>query len=629
MKKFLFAIAFFFVTAPSYGQGVDIDTSETYLYRPFQLQYLKESDFVLMDYSDTQRLDTSLIGFEAYYPGFKRNFPMIDLGFEYSPFFDLHKNLILDRKFQLGSNNDNQAFMKQDIPVFFAPKPISRLNYSQGPNEMIFVEAKHYNPVSNRLKLGIDYKRLKNQNIYHGNLEGGNVARLSDVFNVHLFTQYLSKERDYELLASFIFNKWNNAVTGEMSNDSIYRTSNVFSRDGNVLGVIGTAVNNSTETGIKTVQIFRLGGEKADSNTLYDLGRFSHQVVWTTKLNRRNIKYIDLNPNGAYYRRGIDFAFFNEIRHTSFENDVRYVAKLKKQLFSAGLTHSVDGVLWDSVHLQTFQNISIHSENRIQLTKDTRIFADGYLNLVGYNAGDWDIHGNIQHKLPFANVNAGIQLQRIKPYYLWHEFRSFPINYTMDFNALQTQRIYGGLHLNQSKKWDLGIETDFNNQLGTIYYEGFDLPKQWNSNVILWSNRVPAALHLKAFHLEGVFIHNATSEAQIIPRPQFSYQATAYTNVPVFKKTLMTQLGATVYGAGAFFAPMYQPFLRTWTVSNEMFNPNTVVNVFLNAYIKGFSFGLHYFNTTHLFWRQDDFASPGYPIIPGSLRLNVRWDLYN
>ena len=627
MKKFLAIFIFGCLVGTTNAQI--LDTTDTYLYRPFEIRYISESDFILMDYADTQRLDTSLFGFENYYPAYKNHFPMIDLGFEYSPFYDLGKNLTLQRKFQMGLDNDNQAFVKDDVPIFFASKPYTRLNYSQGPNEMIFTEVKHYNPVSNRLKLGIDYKRLKNQNIYYANMTGGNVARLSDVFNVHLFGQILGKERKYELLTAITWNKWNTGVNGEMLNDTFYMRSNPAARALNVLGSVSNAINANVETGFKTVQIFRLGGQKADSNSLYDLSRFSHQVVWTSRLKRHHLKYVDASPNPNYYPTGIDSSFFNEIRHSTFENEWKYVLSKKNQILSAGLNYAMDGIRWDSTVNQSFQNISLITDNRFQLLNNLKLITSGYLNVLGYNIGDWDVNGVVAYQNKEAKLCAGIHLQRIRPYFLMEEFRSIIINYQSNFNPTQTQSLFASAEIKNEKNWKIGAESRLENQLGMIYFRGFGAPEQWNSNIVLWKNTIPASIQLGGLHMAGTFIHQYTSQPILLPRPTISYQATVYGNVPLFKKTLMTQIGATLYGAGAFYAPMYQPFLRTWSYDNELFNPNTVLNIFINAYIKGFSFGVNYFNATHLFYSQPDFASPSYPILPGSIRVNVRWDLYN
>ena len=54
-----------------------------------------------------------------------------------------------------------------------------------------------------------------------------------------------------------------------------------------------------------------------------------------------------------------------------------------------------------------------------------------------------------------------------------------------------------------------------------------------------------------------------------------------------------------------------------------------VLDLYVNGKVKSFCFGIEFFHTQQGFMGTNYYASPGYPLLQRSMRLNLQWDLNN
>jgi hypothetical protein len=198
-----------------------LDTSEVHRYKPVDVHYVMANDLALLE-DDSGALDTSLNRFYSYYPAYDTDFPFIDLGLEATPMLTLSGSQHRSAELTLGPNPMKSYFFTSDIKLYKTKRPFTRLSYHQGANEMINVGVIHAQQISERLFFGLDYRRIKNQNIYYSNLENLQSVRLGNLFNNSFYTSYYSPTRKYELVASYLWNKSTHTETGGMQSDSIF-----------------------------------------------------------------------------------------------------------------------------------------------------------------------------------------------------------------------------------------------------------------------------------------------------------------------------------------------------------------------------------------------------------------------
>ena len=147
-----------------------LDTSETHRYKPLDVHFVEANDLLVLE-EDSVALDTSLSGFYSYYPAYDTDFPFIDLGLEATPMLALSGSQHRSPELTLGPNPMQNYFSSDEIKIYKTKRPFTRLSYHQGANEMINVGVIHAQQISERLSFGLDYRRIKNQNIYYSNLE--------------------------------------------------------------------------------------------------------------------------------------------------------------------------------------------------------------------------------------------------------------------------------------------------------------------------------------------------------------------------------------------------------------------------------------------------------------------------
>ena len=100
-------------------------------------------------------LDTSLNLFYNYYPVYQNAFPFIDLGLEATPILSLSQSNRQQLKLRLGADQMSPYFYDDKIHIYQTDKPFTRLNYSQGANEMLSIVATHAQQISVPLNINI------------------------------------------------------------------------------------------------------------------------------------------------------------------------------------------------------------------------------------------------------------------------------------------------------------------------------------------------------------------------------------------------------------------------------------------------------------------------------------------
>jgi len=184
-----FLLSSLILSAQSIAYAQLLDTSSAHNYNPtdVQVQHMEYMEF-LEDYETN--LDTSLNLFYDYYPTYKKAFPFIDLGLEATPVLSLSQSNQQQLKLRLGADQVSPYFYDDKIHIYQTDKPFTRLNYSQGANEMLSIVATHAQQISKRLSFGVDYRRIKNQNFYFSNLENFSRVRMGNLFNTKFYTSY-------------------------------------------------------------------------------------------------------------------------------------------------------------------------------------------------------------------------------------------------------------------------------------------------------------------------------------------------------------------------------------------------------------------------------------------------------
>ncbi|MEY2924451.1 MAG: hypothetical protein RLZZ337_999 [Bacteroidota bacterium] len=601
-----------------------LDTSDVHVYKPIEVSTTSELDYLKIK-TDSTSVDTSILDFQNNYKAYTDNFPFLDLGLEGSPIMSLSASNNRNHGFVLGLTNQAFYFFDDSIRIYQTARPFTRLNYSQGQKELINIGATHAQQLSKRLAFGLDYHRLKNQNFYYSNIVNGDRVRMNNLFNLKLYTNYLSKDRRYEMLASYLWNKSINVEAGGLKSDSFFNTLSGINKIENNPAKYSEAFGSQIQRKLTLIQYFRPQKTIKDTGQIYNLNRFNNQFYLKSSLEFYNVSFTDDAPDSINY--GFSLAAFKDsVHHRAINNEFGYSVKLKQFNLAVGLLYSLNSIKMNQVSDQ-FNNIHLTSMGSVAI-KNINIKAQAQFGVLGYNLGDYKINGVASTQWRNFNVNAGILSQLAEPFYLEQNLASSVINWNKNFGKTSINQLFASAGLsgnNQNFNLSLLSETSYN----LIYYDTDLQVKQWNDFISIIKLKGAYSFSTTRFGGRTNVLLQQVSNATILPRPPLSADIDLHGKFNLFSKKLGVQLGSKLFWFSKFNSPMYNPYTRQWHLTNQSFEMYPPISVYANAKLKSFCFGIEFFHVQMQLMGDSYYSSPAYPLMPRVMRLNVRWDLSN
>ncbi|PCJ65541.1 MAG: hypothetical protein COA58_09015 [Bacteroidetes bacterium] len=601
-----------------------LDTSDTHTYKVLEVSTISEYDILFL-LNDSSKIDTSLNLFYNYYPAYKKSFPFIDQGLEATAMLTLaatnEKNVNLD----LGIESLKPYFFDKSINIYKTPRPFTRINYSQGAQEMINIGVTHAQQISNRLYFGVDYRRIKNQNFYYSNIQNFERVRMASLFNNKFYTSYFSKDRRYELIASYVWNKSQNVESGGLVSDSLFNSLGGRDKINNNSARYKEAYGTQAQNYFKISQFYRLGGMSTDTSLDQSLSQFKSQFFLTTEFDNNRIEFEDNQPDSANYGYWPN-AFKDSIYHRSLSNQAGILFTLKPITLAASISHSYNRIYMNGVQ-DRFNNVYLNGDGKLNL-KGFKINVNARFGFLGYNLGDYSVGGNASAKLKSFDLYAGLLSQLVEPNYTEKTFYSEVINWSNTFSKVSINQLFGGLETTLKNHFFSGdILAETSN--GLIYFTGKSDIKQNNDFVTLLRTNLQYSFESKHIGTDLKLTLQNSSNQQVLPRPNSAVSGNIYAQFNLFKKKLVVQTGVRGYWFSSFNAPVYNPYTRQWHNSGNNFTQTPPINLYTNAKVRSFYFGIEFFHSQQGFQGNTYYSSPGYPQMPRSMRLNIQWDLNN
>jgi len=606
------------------AQAQLLDTSDVHTFKRIEVSTISESGIHLLNLDSTHE-DTTVNLFYNYYAPYKTDFPFLDQGLEGSALLPLAASHERELNFNIGMHNMDAYFFDHSINIYQTKRPFTRLNYSQGAREMINMEISHGQQISERLAFGLDYRRLKNQNFYYSNLPSASTLRMSNLFNSKFYTSYYSKDRKYELITSYLWNRSINAETGGVASDSIFNTQVDRDKLQNNAANYTSAKGSQAQNSFRVTQYFRPGGKSTDSTLDFTLQQFNAQFFLKSELTHNRFEFEDKAPDSTNYGKKTD-AFLDSINHRSIQNELGYMIKIKPLRLSVSLSHAIDRV-YQNGNIVNFNSVYLNGITQFKV-KQFSIDANARFGLLGYNLGDYHIEGKATTLFKLFNLKGGIRSQLIEPSYTEIMRYSPVISWENSYKKIANNQLFGqaGIHLKQHQ---LGAEVLLETINNFIYYNQTNTINQANTLVSLLRTQFSYGLNQKYFGVNANMVLQNSSNQQVLPRPNTAASINLFSKFALFKKNLKMQAGLRTFWFSQFDAPMYNPYTKQWHNSSTAFTMYSPVNVYANAKVKNFYLGVEFFHTQQGLLGDAYYSSPTYPMMPRSMRLNIRWDLNN
>jgi hypothetical protein len=621
LRKYLL-IAFIAISVLLKGQI--LDTSDAHNYRPISVTKVSERSMLFLN-DDALAVDTPLNYFYNYYPTYKNNFPFLDLGQEGSAALSLSGPRANKLGFQLGISNLEPYFFNDSIHIYQTEKPFTRLNYSQGNNEMLTIEVTHAQQISKRLSFGVDYRRLKNQNFYYSNISNASNLRMSNLFNSKFYTGYYSKDRRYEMVFSYLWNKSRNVESGGLVSPDQFELLSGRNKVDNNEAAHSSAFGSQNQNKFTLLQFFRPQSNVKDSSKIHQLSRFNTQAYLKSSYEFYRSEFEDNFPDSLYYGFNTE-PFKDSINLRSLQNEFGITANIKNIRLVVGLDHSFNWVYMNE-SVSEYHNLNFKSAATASL-KQFKINGRVDIGLFGYNQGDYDLLVDLSQKIKSFNINAGFRSQLIEPMFLYQTFISKGVSWNNNFVKTSTNQLFGGLSLGNSKH-KLDIYSFLETSLNPLFFGADTSVKQYDDLVSLFSFKASYQYTSKIFGFETFSIYQESSNQQVLPRPRLSAQANVYAQFRLFQKNLLVQTGVRGYWFSEFNAPRYIPITKQWHNTDVAYTAYPPFNFYVNSKVKSFNFGVELFHVQMGLMNGAYYSSPAYPLMPRTMRLNIKWDLNN
>lgn len=635
------SMLFLLISFLSFGAGDDKAASAI----PWYNQEMLESPFL----SEPNYIDTTITGFQLY-----------DYFLPGNPFYASKGNvghiarpLLFGVKqsqgFGLFSVDPYQQyrFMHENLK-FYRPKHVfSELFYVTGANREQLFYGMHSQRFHERLVAGFNY-RLVNSPGEHSRMGARNS-------NVYLTLDFKDANDRYQLLASFIVNRFENQQSGGLKNHLAYEENPV--RDSVFLY---NAISRYRETAIHLNHFYRTGfyveGNEAgladslapDEKRFINLGRINHHFSY----QRRAFVLDDGSPPAGFYP---DLPKINTGTYDSTWVDV-----IKNQLswsnfplqhggsafpfnFKLAATHRLVSIYQpqfsetpdpdpDENHYPTIRTHFNQLVPEISVSSDKGRFLSfqGYtrMTLGGYNDEDLDIGGSIyiggtQRKSRI--IASALFSQQEAPFFQSSYIGNY-VSWDQSFEKMNIMRL--------SARLIFGSFSAFADYyvLNNMVYLGKDaLPLQNADTFSAMAAGMDAQLGRNAFQSRHRVAFQYFGTDQFEQFPELISYHSLYADVMLFKKAMHMQAGFDLLYNTPYKAMSYMPVVWQYYSQDAYTSGHTILaDIFITAQVKRTRFLLKLQNVAGMLTNSPPvYTVPFYPLPETAFKFGISWMFFN
>lgn len=252
------------------------------------------------------------------------------------------------------------------------------------------------------------------------------------------------------------------------------------------------------------------------------------------------------------------------------------------------------------------------------------------LGVIGYNAGEFNLHADISTHIRFAGKEAVVRangyIKNLKPSFYENNFRTKYINWDNDFSDVKRIFAGGEIIIPQTKTYISGGVENIDHY---IYYGQDRRIAQTSKNIQIIGLKLKQNLKAGIFHWDNQIAYQVSSEKDIIPLPSLSLYSNIYISTRLVK-VLSLQLGVDARFFTKYKAPGYDPALLQFHNQQEQeIGGFPFATGYLNLNLKNTRFFLMMYNIAESMGNSDYFTTPYYPVAPMTFKMGISWDFNN
>ena len=359
-------------------------------------------------------------------------------------------------------------------------------------------------------------------------------------------------------------------------------------------------------------------------------------------------KFADLNPDTTFYQH---LYLFNQglqyrVAHSGIENSffitTSSIATYKpdktqtpRDFLKAGIKHSYNNVR-QFIDSTKFSNISVFGNLIFQPIDKLKLNAEAEFFLSGYNAGDFNLAGELEFNLEkIGSLKARALTQAYAPFYIQNKLNisSFSL-FNNDFRKTVETNLGGTLAIAKTK-----TEISFNFQIldNYIYYDTLAIAQQSNEIFSIPQFVIKQNFAFFNVHLDNTLVFQ-TSNDNILALPKFFSKHNLYFEGKLFKQSLLLRLGLEGIFHTNYRARRYQPLTGQFYNSNEELKYYPQVDPYISVKKDRWRLFFRVQNATNFFLtdtpdvnlvNQVGFRTPDYPIPYRVFRFGLAMILIN
>ncbi len=606
------------------------------------VEWYSESQLANPAIAEPNYIDTTLKGFQKY-----------DFAYRERSFFS-HKgitghasrNLIFNpaskgHGFSYMQNNIYEGYLfSHDNIKFYRPEFVfTDLYYVTGGEPEQLFYALHSQRLSENLVISFKYQLVRSPSVY-SRIKANNA-------NFYGSLDYVSDNKRYQLLGSFVWNRMINQESGGLRNHEGFEEQE--ERDSVWLY---NAESRYRETEISLHQYYQLGyyrsnNENNGNGRFVNLGRIYHKSSYSRQSNMFDEPaiphpYFPGHPNvdsTQTYDSTIVHNISNKIGYTNYRfGNIDTDFPL---FFKVYLKHDYFKIYHPFGNKRDFSQFT----QGLQInTDDRRLFSlNGFFNYTfgGYNDSDFSagISGVIGNQRKNRNrLKMKASYYEMESPYLMSNFYSNYVIWDNNFDkAIITQT---GVCFKSS-----AINIDLNLfHLDNWHYFGDDaLPRQADESFFVASAALKANIALGSNTYDSYVVNNADfgfdnhivyqhlSNDNYEQFPSLVSYHSLYADLVMFDKALYARIGLDASYNSPYYAQPYMPVYKQFYVQDDyQTNHYIFLDAFINAKIKRARLFVKYQNLGALIWNQPPiYTIPFYPLLENQLRFGISWMFYD
>lgn len=603
-------ILFMFIALSSQAQRIQPDTNG--VAQLIYFQNFTSGDTFLFE------VDSSLQGFQRRHtPSFDLE-PYQDQGIQGTP--GRYTGLRFS-SFYFNSGFESMDFLRELDPqcIQVSAKPLSDLHYVQGAPEYIYLKARHSQGLGKYAGFGVNFRRIKANNIYFNNLPNLDRTRISNHYNTRINFHFHHPNNKYSAIIELANNQIRIAETGGLQNQGLFDSLSGRSRFFNSLAYLPLASNTFNDHSIKIFQVYEL----KPSDTLHAKMSLFHEG----ELSRNRNIFESENPDSALFKNFYSgsntsdeqiFLFGNQ--RIGVNHEIKTFKFKHSVLWQPVLFNHSDGTK-KSFHTYYFQSSFFARHNN-------KTWSSGLAEMGwnGYNSGNMQLHFSL-----------------LKIYSKVHN--RFTIYFRNQAPSFQSQ-FHAGNHYRWDHKfddirlWAIGSQLSQANSPNNllvlygqmnqfVYFNQSGLPEQKNSAFNFLKIQGKFNVNIGHFSSSHLWVYQHVSSA-VLPLPDWSGRSSFGVTGRLFEGNLLTEAGVEVQYFTSYYAPVYNPATRQFQLQNERKYGNyPFFDFYVNGKIKTLQFMLKYQHFNQNFMNGSSLLSPGYPALPTNFSFSIRWILKN